>query len=97
MSSALNIALGSVNAAPPRMIDAATLRACLKGQTDWRPWRWHLDAFFGDLSLSVIERVVAEEKLEPARLLALYRALGETTGLAEAGKEAWLAELARAA
>lgn len=97
LMSAIDMALGTVNASLGRKIDAATLRACLAGAEPVEPWFSHLDTLFAEVPLETIERVIAETGVPPRRVLDVYRQIRDGHGRFSPSREHWLAGLADAA
>jgi hypothetical protein len=56
----LNLALGTLNAPRPLAIDADILLDCLLAERAESIWRPHLEAFFTELSVELLHRLVLE-------------------------------------
>jgi hypothetical protein len=91
--SAVDLALGTVNAPRPCEIDAASLLVTLQGGPEREQWRMHLLGFFEEVPLPIIARVISEAGLDPASVLQTLREL-RSLGVEAGDVEAWLVEQA---
>lgn len=87
------VVLGIVNCSLPRRIDAACLRACLRGLEPPGPWMAHLTAFFGEVPVPAIEAFAAEGGIAHEDLRRGYAAVRCATGDRNPDLEDWLGYL----
>ena len=62
----------ALNASFTKLITANVLIGIFRKETDWAPWAEHLDLFFGDMPVAMIERFLEENNLTLSHLTEIY-------------------------
>ncbi len=88
----MSLALCTANNGWRRQLDEATLVRCLKGSPERLDWPLHLDQFFAEVSLPVLDRFMARHGLTATELLAVLDALPDAPGPSAERIRAWLDE-----
>ena len=67
-----SLILGTVNASLPCVVDADTLVAVIRGETEARPWRAHLIALFTEASLHVLDGFFRKHQISAQQAKTCY-------------------------
>jgi hypothetical protein len=62
----------SLNVSFRRSISPEELILIFKKEADWRPWSGHLDVFFSELPMSLVQRFMSENNLRLDQLSSIY-------------------------
>ncbi|GLH78078.1 hypothetical protein SSBR45G_29860 [Bradyrhizobium sp. SSBR45G] len=86
----LTAAVTTINTPLPAGIDEATLLACLRTEISEPKWRVHVQAFFDEVDVSVIHRLVIDQAVTFEQLSKAI----DSWRVAESENERWVREMA---